>query len=42
LTLTPAELSLCVRLIGRGWSLSRILDRIEAERKQPKLIPEAA
>jgi len=34
MTLTASELSLCVRLIGRGWTLQQSLDRVRAERQQ--------
>jgi hypothetical protein len=31
-TLTPRELSTCVTLLGKGWTVQRAIDHIQAER----------
>lgn len=41
-TLTPRELSLVVELLGKGWTLERAIDRIQAERPSLPFTPEAA
>ena len=41
-TLTPRELSLCVELLGRGWTVDRAIDRIQAQRPSLPFTPEAA
>ncbi len=41
--LTALEISLCVTLIGRGWTLAQAIDRVQAQRGQlPFTPPEAA
>jgi hypothetical protein len=41
--LTARELSLCVELLGKGWTLKEAIDRIQAERPTlPFTPPEAA
>jgi hypothetical protein len=41
-TLTPRELALVVELLGKGWTLQRAIDRIQAERPTLPFTPEAA
>jgi len=42
LRLTPHELSRCVELLGKGWTLQRALDRIQADRPSLPLDPPEA
>ena len=42
LRLTPQELSYCVELLGKGWTLEEVLDRIQAQRPSLPFTPEAA
>jgi hypothetical protein len=41
-TLTPRELALCVKLMGQGWTLQQVIDRIQRERPTLPFTPEVA